>query len=102
MHFLGGYLGQMCNTMRDILGKCAFSWWISWANVHFLGGYLGQMCIFLVDILGKCAIPQGISWANMQYDEGCLGKYLDKLVYMITCLTVITKEGRCRNVSGYL
>ena len=92
----------MCIFLVDILGKCAFSWWISWANVHFLGGYLGQMCIFLVDILGKCAIPQGISWANMQYDEGCLGKYLDKLVYMITCLTVITKEGRCRNVSGYL
>jgi hypothetical protein len=62
--------------------------------VHFLGGYLGQMCIFLVDILGKCAIrPQGISWANMQYDEGYLGKYLDKLVYMITCLKLIKKDG---------
>jgi hypothetical protein len=57
--------------------------------VHFLGGYLEQMCIFLVDILSKCAIPQGISWANMQYDEGYLGKYLDKLVYTITCLKLL-------------
>jgi hypothetical protein len=79
--------------MRDILGKCAFSWWISWANVQYHEGYLGQMCVFLVDILGKCATPQGISWANMQYDEGCLGKYLDKLVYMITCLKLLKKDG---------
>jgi hypothetical protein len=22
--------------MVDILGKCAFSWWISWAYVHYI------------------------------------------------------------------
>ena len=51
----GGYLGQMCIFIVDILGICAFSLWISWAYMHSHGGYLGQMCIFMVDILGKCA-----------------------------------------------
>ena len=83
------------NKNVDILGKCAFSWWISWANVHshggYLGqmcaltvdilgkctmysrgGYLGQMCILVVDILGKCAFSWWISRANVHY----YGKYL--------------------------
>jgi hypothetical protein len=49
VHSPGGYLGQMCNFVVDILGKCAISWWISWANVQFHGGYLGQMCIITVN-----------------------------------------------------
>ena len=65
MKNIGGYLGQMCILLVDILGKCAISWWISWANVQFRGGYLGQMCNFVVDILGKCAISRWISWANV-------------------------------------
>jgi hypothetical protein len=38
VHFLGGYLGQMCNITRDILGKCAISRgmsWDSWANILY-------------------------------------------------------------------
>ena len=35
VHFLGGYLGQMCNITRDILGKCAISRGISWANILY-------------------------------------------------------------------
>jgi hypothetical protein len=49
MKNIGGYLGQMCILLVDILGKCAISWWISWANVQFHGGYLGQMCIITVN-----------------------------------------------------
>jgi hypothetical protein len=30
-----GYLGQMCNITRDILGKCAISRGISWANILY-------------------------------------------------------------------
>jgi hypothetical protein len=42
MQYYEGYLGQMCNTMRDILGKCAISSGISWANVQYDEGYLGK------------------------------------------------------------
>jgi uncharacterized membrane protein YcfT len=34
----GGYLGQMCNTSVDMLGKCAIPRWISWANVLYTAG----------------------------------------------------------------
>jgi hypothetical protein len=40
----------------DILGKCALSWWISWANVHYHEGYLGQMCITIMDKLVRLFI----------------------------------------------
>ena len=70
----GGYLGQMCNIMVDILGKCAISWWISWADVQYHGGYLGQMCNIMVDIMGRCAISWWISWANVQYHGGYHGQ----------------------------
>ena len=54
------YLGQMCTLLVDILGKCAFSWWISWAKVDSLGGYLEQMCILIADISNKSIL----SWAT--------------------------------------
>jgi hypothetical protein len=89
--------------MVDILGKCALSRGISWANVQYRGGYLGQMCFITRDILGKYAIPWWISWANVLYHEGYLGQMcitiMDKLVRLF--INYIAKE-RHHKVSGYL
>jgi hypothetical protein len=63
----------MCIFIVDILGICAFSWWISWANVHFHGGYLGQMCIMW------------ISWVYVHYYANIL----------------LNSEERRRKVSGF-
>ena len=78
--------------MVDILGKCALSWWISWANVHYHGGYLGQMCIIMMDILGKCAISLWISWANVH-----LYIMMDKLVWLLVP-TLLKKDDIVRLV----
>jgi hypothetical protein len=88
----GGYLGQMCNTSVDILGKCAIPLWISWANVQYHDGYLGQMCNTTMDILGKCAIPRWISWANVLYTAG-LKYWYDYLI------SYVIKEKSCCKVS---
>ena len=73
----------MCIFVVDILGKCAFSWWISWANVCSYGGYLGQMYYVFSwwiswanvhsrgGYLGQmCNFTWWISWANVQFHGG--------------------------------
>ena len=102
----GGYLGQKCILLVDILGKCAFSWWISWANVHSLGGYLGQMCILLVDILGKCVFFLWISGANVYSLGGYLGQMCILLEDILSkCGSPCSKSwamGNVRSLGGYL
>ena len=45
------------HSLGEYLGKCAFSWGISWANVHSLGGYLGHMCsLFSGGYLGQMCV----------------------------------------------
>ena len=53
VHSRGGYLGQMCILVVDILGKCAFRGgrYLGQMCIISRGGYLGQMWITMVNIL---------------------------------------------------
>ena len=82
VHFRGGYLGQMCILMVDILGKCVLLRWISWANV---------LCILVVDILGKCAFSWWISWANVHSRGGYLGQMCITMVNICLILKKTSK-----------